>query len=305
MVDTSSGQLAFVKETVAGTAPATPAFRVLDFVSEDLAMTSNSVRSAAVTPQRVVRSNRRAGREVGGGVSLELYTGTEIDTIMAALMGNPFTGTPGLSLAGGLVVDSFTFERKLTATDYRRFHGCRIGSAEFTLAPEANILCRLAMMGFTETTGNAPITGATYTAATAGEKLTAVDVTGVTLTTGLTGTFDYESLSFTVNNQLATRKRLGPSTVRNIGAGQALVTGSMRLFVSDKTFADAYLADTKFDMAVGMAYAAAGYTPTFQNCAITSYSDANTGNGDEFMAAVEFEATLDATYGSSFGMQKI
>ena len=304
MVDTSSGQLAFVKETVAGAAPATPAFQVLDFTSEDFAMTTAQVRSTAVTAQRVVKANRRAGKEVGGGFTFELYKAAEVDAILASLLGNPFAGTPSTSKAGGLIVDTYTFERKLSATDYRRFHGVRLGSAAFTVAPEANITCAVTAMGFTETTAAAPITGATYAAVGTADKLNALDVTAIALSNGLTGSFDYDQLAFTVNNQLAVRKRLGPQSVRSIGAGQALVTGSMGVYVPDKSMADAFIADQRFDMDVPMILAGAGYTAHFENVVITSYTDANTGNGDEFMGRIEFESTLDLAYGSSFGFQK-
>lgn len=305
MGDTSQGRLAFVKEAVPGVPPANPAWRVLDFVDEDLVQSSTQVRSAAVTAQRVVRGSRRASKEVGNGFRFELYSGAEVDMLLASLLGNPFTGTPPQAVAGGAVADTFTFERRLSATDYRRFSGFQVGQAEFTLQPEQHVMCRMTGVGYTMTTGKTELAGSAYTAATAGEKLTALDVANIGLS-GIEGAaFDFNTLSFTVNNQLATRKRLGPATVRGIGKGQVLVTGTASIFVPDSRFADAYNAETKFDMATSIIYAAAGYGFKFGNCAITEYNDNNTGNGEEFMGTVGFEATLDPDLNSSFAIQRI
>lgn len=299
MSDTSAGQLAFVKETVTGAAPTTPAFSILDFVDEDLTMTVARVRSAAVAAQRVAKQNRIAGREVGNGFRFELYKAAEVEAIIEALMGNTFA--TDVAKAGGLLAPTFTIERKLSATDYRRFHGFRMGSAEFTVQPEQNVMVRVTGSGFTKTTGAAAIAGSTYIQPATTGKLNALDVASIVLTGGLALTTDYESLSFTVNNQLTTRKRLGPASVRGIGAGQALVTGTLRAFVDSKALADAFIAGTMFNFDVPMLLGTSGYTPSFKNVVITEYADPNTGNGDEFMATIGFEANLDTTYGSSFG----
>jgi hypothetical protein len=303
MGDTSSGQLAYVKETVAGTTPATPAFKVVDITSEDLAMSATQIRSNAVSPQRVVRGSRRASSEVGGGFNFELYKGAEIDALLASLLGDSFAGTPLTAKAGGSTVDTYTFERKLGAADYRRFTGVRIGSMEFTVSPEAFVGVRVGCVGFSMQTAAAAIAGSTYAPASDTEKLTSLDVTAITLSNGLTASLDYETLSFTVNNQLTARKRIGPNSVRGIGQGLVLVTGSMRAYV-DKALADAFVAETAFDMDVPFVNAGEGYTALFKNVRITSYADPNSGNGDEFMGNIEFEATLDSTFASSFGFSK-
>jgi hypothetical protein len=305
MPDVSSGQMALIKETVAGTTPATPAFTVLDITSEDLSQGVTNVRSAAITPQRVVKASKRAGREVGGGFSFELYKATEVDQLLAAIMGNTFVGGPPLvAKAGGSTVDTFTIERKLSATDFRRFVGFRPGMIEMTIAPEALITTRVSGVGYSMVTAATAIAGATYTAAGAADKLTALDVAAITLSNGLTTTFDYETISFSVNNQLAARKRIGPQSTRSIGAGQALVTGTARIYVPDKAFADAFIADTHFNMDIPMLFGGVGYSALFKNVAITDYNDPMTGNGDEFMGAFSFEATLDAAYLSSFAFTK-
>ena len=304
MGGTSSGQLAFVKETVVGTTPATPAFKIIDMTSEDLSLTVNQTRSEAITPQRVVRSSRRTGKEVGNGFSFELYKGAEIDEILRALCGQAaFAGVPLTVKAGGQTFDSFTFERKLSATDYRRFVGCQIGSAEFTIQPEAICQVRVGVTGYSMVTAAAAIAGATYANPTDIDKLTALDVTAITLSNGLTTSLDFENITLTVNNQLTARKRIGPNSVRSISQGQALVTGTARAYV-DKTLADAFVADTEFDMDIPFALAGEGYTLLLKDIHITEYNDPNTGNDDEYMSDFSFEATLDTTFGSSFGISK-
>lgn len=304
MVGTSSGQLAYVKETVVGTTPATPAFKVVDFTGEDLALTVTQSRSAAITPNRVVRSSRRTGREVGNGFNLELYKASEVDEMLAALLGQTaFTGSPLEAKAGGVVANTYTFEHRVSPTDFRRFTGCRISMAEFTFAPESIIGVRVGVTGYSMVTAAAIVTGATYAPAATTEKLTSLDIANITLSNGLAVPLDFENLSFSVNNQHQTRKRLGPVSVRGISDGQVLVTGSARCYI-DKALADVYIADTSFDMDIVTAFAGDGYTFKLKTVKITSLTEPNSGNNDEYMGAIEFEATLNATYNSSFGITK-
>lgn len=306
MPGTSQGQLAYVKETVAGTTPATPAFSVLDLTGEDLSMAVTQSRSAAITPQRVVKGSRRTGRDVSGGFSFELYKGAEIDALLLSLLGqSAWSGlAPNmLAKAGGTVQDSYTFERKISATDYRRFTGCQIGSMEFTVAPEAITTVRVGVVGFSMVTANAIVTGATYAAASASQKLTALDVASVTLSGGLTAALDYETLTVTVNNQLTARRRIGPNSIRGVSQGQALVTISGRAYV-DKAMADTFTTDTAFNLDLPSKFGGEGYTLLLKNLKITDYNDPITGNDDEFMSNFTAEATLDATFASSFGIEK-
>jgi hypothetical protein len=302
MPGTSSGQLAFVKETVAGATPATPAFKIVDITSEDLSLTATQTRSAAVTPQRVVRSSRRTGKEVGNGFSFELYKGTEIDALLLSLLGRA-GWTALVAKAGGLVQDSYTFERKIAADSYRRFLGCQIGSMAFTIAPETIVGVRTTVVGYSQVNDVAAITGATYTDATAGEKLTALDVTSVTLSGGVTSAVDFESITLTVNNQKTARKRIGPNSVRGVSDGQTLVTGTARAYV-DSALSDAFLTDTAFNWDIPFAFGGEGYSFLLKNVKQTTNTDPITGNQDEFMSNFDFEATLDAAYGSSFGISK-
>lgn len=300
MPGTSSGQLAYVKETVAGTTPATPVFSVVDTTGEDLTLNVTQTRSAAVTPQRVVRTTRRTGKEVGNGFSFELYKGPEIDAILLSLLGQS-AWTTNLAKLGGTVQDSYTFERKISATDYRRFTGCQIASLEMTITPEAIVGCRATVVGFSQANAATIIAGATYTAAATTEKLTALDVAAVTLSGGLSTALDFETLTLTVNNQLTARKRIGPNSVRGVTAGQALVTLSGRAYV-DKTMSDAFLADTGFNVDLPFSFGGAGYTFLLKNVKQSANSDPITGNDDEFMSNFEAEATLDGAYGSSLGI---
>lgn len=304
MAGTSAGQLALVKETVAGATPATPAFKILDMTGADLKLSVTQTRSAAVTPQRVVRSSRRTGREVGNGFNFELYKGPEVDEILAALLGNAFAGgPPAVAKAGGTTMESFTIEHRLSAADYRRYVGCQLSMGEFTIAPEQIIGVRVGVVGYSMVTAVAAIAGATYANPTDVDKLTALDVAAVTLSDGITASLDYESLSFTLNNQKVARKRIGPASVRGISEGQALVTGSARIYVTQE-MANAYVADTSFDMDVPTMIGGSGYTFLFKNVKLTDLSEPNTGNDDEYMSNIEFEATIDATFGSSFGISK-
>lgn len=304
MGDTSLGQMAFIAEVTAGVTPATPTFLILDHVSETLEMTANQIRSNVVNSARVVKKSRRAGQEVGGSVNIELYKSTEIDALLAALLGNAFTGSPLRSKAGGSTLTSFTFERKLSATDYRRYTGCRINSLGLSIVPEQFVTADIGVIGYSQTNASTAIVGSNYTAAGTGEKLTPLDIASVTLSNGITGSYDFASINLNVSNNMQAKKRITASPVRGVVAGLATIDGTMEIYCEDKTFADAFNNETSFDMDIPLINGAQGYTLECRSLKITSYNDANPGNGDSFMARVGFEATLSAAYASSFGIQK-
>lgn len=304
MAETSLGQLAFVKEVTPGITPPTPAFKVLDFTSEDIALSTNQIRSNTVNASRVVKRSRRAGQEVGGGPTFELVKAPEIDELLEALLGNPFAGSPLRSKAGGSALSSFTFERKLTTGDFRRFTGCRVNTLELTIQPEQIIEAKFSLLGASEVTAATAVTGATYAAPGTGEKLTPLDVGAIAFANGLTGTFDFSQITMTITNGMASAKRIGASPVRGVVPNLAQITGRMDIYIEDKAVADAFLAETPFDVTIPLLNGGAGYTAEMKRLAITGYNDNNPGNGNSFIANIDYECTLDATYGSSFGFQR-
>lgn len=306
MAGTSSGQLAFVAESTAGTTPASPAFSILDIVSEDLQLSTNQIRSNTVTASRVVSKSRRVSSEVGNGFTIELCKGTEIDTLLAGLMGNSFTGTaPNIrSKAGGATITPFTFERKISSAMYRRFTGCRINTLQLQIQPEQIVTAQFGVLGMSEVTATAAASGATYSAANSGNKMTSLDMASATFANGVTGSFDLAGLTVNITNNLTAMKKLGGTSTRGVVPGQAQVTGQLQIYVDANTIADAFLAETAFDLTVALTNGSDSYSLEMQNIAITGYTDPNTGNGSEYIGTVDFECTLDATFTSSFGFLK-
>lgn len=302
MGDTSLGQLAFVTESVAGVTPATPAFNLLDFVSEDITASGSQLRSNTVNPARVVQSSRRTSLEVTGGPSCEMTKSAATDALWEALLGNAFSSN--VAKLGGSTLPNLSFERKLSATDYRRYVGCRVNLLELTIQPEQFVTAKWGLLGRSMLTANSEIAGSTYAAEGTNEKLTGLDTGTITLSNGMTGTFDYASLALSISNNMTNTKRVGNSPVRGAVAGLATCTGKWEIYIEDKTWADAFVGETSFDASLPLLNAAKGYTLNMQNVKITSYDDSNKGNGSSFIATIDFETTLDAAYASSFGVTK-
>lgn len=302
MGDTSLGQMAFVQESTVGVTPASPVFNVFDFVSEDLKASSQQLRSNTVSPQRVVKSSRRGSLEVAGGPTAELTKSAATDKLFEALLGNAFTAN--VAKLGGSTLPTFTFERKLSSTDYRRYLACRVNSLELTLQPEQFVIAKWGLLGRSMTTGATAIASSTYTAEGSNEKLTALDVGTITLANGMTGTFDYANATVTISNNMTNTKRIGNSPVRGTVAGLASCNLKLDIYIEDTAWADAFLAETPFDIDLPLLNAAKGYTLNFKKLRIGDYDDSNKGNGNSFIATIDCEATLDGTYGSSFGITK-
>ncbi len=303
MAETSSGRLAFIKEVTPGVTPATPAFNQIDFTQENLKLNKSNVRSNSVTPQRVVAASRGTSKDVGQGFTHELVYGPEVDLLFQALMGNAYSSN--IAKAGGSVVDYFSFERKISASMFRRFVKCRMGTLDLNITPEQYITAQWGVVGASLVTGTSQITGATYAAPSSEIKLTALDVASITLGNGLTGSFDFEGLTLKVDNNLTPSKRIGPDSVRGVRAGQCVVTGQMRVYIDDNAFADAFNTDTTFSFEVEVGDGGNGYIFRGEKTAITGYDDGNPGNAQEFVATVDFECVLDDTAGTSFSIEKV
>lgn len=302
MAETSSGQLAFIEEVTGGITPATPAFSLIDFTQENLRLNKSNIRSNSVTPQRVVAASRATSQEVGNGFTNELVYGPEVDALFAALMGNAWASN--VVKAGGSVIDYFTFERKISAAMYRRFLGCRIGTLDLNITPEQYITAQWGLVGASMDADTAIITGATYAAASTEAKLTALDVASLTLSNGMTGTFDYEAFTLKIDNNLTPSKRIGPDSVRGVRAGQCVVTGQMRVYIDNNDFANAFNNETNFDFAVAVSNGGKGYTFTGEKVAITGLEEGNPGNSQEFIATVDFECILDTAAATSFSITR-
>lgn len=302
MADTSAGRLAFVAETTPGTTPATPVFYTLDFNSDDMEQSQNTVRSNAITPQRVVKTARSTSKQVGNGFTFELYKAAEIDALLAALTGNPWATLE--TKAGGSTLTSFTFERRIGSGDnYRRFTGCRINTLDLTIQPEQIVTATVGVFGHQMVTDDAIISGATYTAAGTGEKLTSLD-TGTIVLGGVVGSFDFASMQLNINNNMNPSLKLGANPVRGVRAGQCQVTGTLEVYVDGTEWADAYEADETFSISVPMAYGGEGYTLTIPAFKVTSFNEGNPGNNEEFIARVGFEGVLDPVEETSFLITK-
>lgn len=302
MGDTSLGQIAFIKEVTPGVTPATPTFLVMDVVSEDIAASGQQFRSNTVSSNRVVKSSRRTSMEVGNGFTSELTNDPATNALWEALLGNAFAAN--VAKLGGSTLPAHTFERKLNATDFRRFVGCRINSLELSIQPENPVLAKWGVIGQSEVTAATAIASSTYTAPGTNEKLIALDVGTITLANGLTASFDYSNLNLTINNNMAATKRIGASPIRGVTAGQAQATGKLSIYIEDKSMADAFIAETAFDMTIPILNNSKGYTLAFKRVKPIGYTDPNPGNGNSFIAEVDFECTLDGAYASSFGVTK-
>lgn len=302
MGDTSLGQLAFVSETVAGVTPATPAFKILDFVSEDLLASGQAIRSNTVNASRVQKTSRRTSLEVSNGPTCELTKSAATDELLSALLGNAWASN--VAKLGGSTIPTFSFERKLAAADFRRYVGCRVNSLDLTIQPEQFVIAKWGLLGRSMVPANAGIAGATYTPDGSNEKLTAMDVGSITLSNGMSGTFDYASIGITISNNMNNTKRVGNSPIRGTVAGIATAVLKAEIYIEGKEWADAFVGETSFDFSLPLLNATKGYTLDMQNMKVTAYDDSNKGNGNSFIATIEAECNLDGTYGSSFGITK-
>src|SRR5688572_11869411 len=99
----------FVKETVFGTTPATPALKNLRYTGENLVFNQRSVSSEEIRADRMTADLVRVGAEVSGDLNIEMSYASFDELIEAALASTFSAPVSGDStIKNGVVLQSFT-----------------------------------------------------------------------------------------------------------------------------------------------------------------------------------------------------
>jgi hypothetical protein len=154
----SEHTLHYVAETVAGTTPATPAFRVLRNTGVTLALSKDAIQSEELGGRRI-RCFRHGNRKVDGDVSIELGQTDFDDMLQAVMCGTWATGV----LRTDSVRRTFTFERNFVDIAQRiRYRGCEVNELSLTVTPNSIVSGSLTIVGNDQDNSNAAVAGATY-----------------------------------------------------------------------------------------------------------------------------------------------
>ena len=248
----SAVQYYYVEE-VAGTVPATPAWKPIRFVSAGLTPNINQIDTAEMNQSRQRPPSRGGTYSVAGDIAVELSFASFDDLIQAAMQG---TWTANV-LKIGKVERSFAILERHTdiGVDYC-YHGCRVSKMAISSPLNAKVGVTFSMMGTKAEKYTVPV-GSTYVAATATDTMI---TTNLALTEGGVAVAYATEWSVDLDNGMEALFALGSREAFDISNGVAVVTGSMSAYLVDPVLWDKVLEETSTSHVIKFTEGADSYT---------------------------------------------
>ena len=283
---------AFIKETVAGTTPATPAFKYFDYVQgSDLNYTGKMLTSDVLKQNRAQAGYRKAAFAVAGALKTQFRRDTTTDMVLESLLSGTFTANV---LKGGNTDSTMTIEKymKDTGTMYFRNAGVMATKMGLTVAADGNAEVSFDFTGMTRSTATVAITGAAYTAATQGTLLSGPDVGTITIG-GLTAT--YTSLDLQVEQKRDPLFCLGSTAAVGVGTSSPrMIKMTVKMYRKDLNPESIFLIDTPVAVSVTLG-SGTGNIYTIALPAVVGSIPDDEVSGSSALVSVELMAQYDAT----------
>jgi len=291
----SERRTAYVAETVFGTTPATPAFKLLRITGGSLRTSKGTVTSDEIQADRNIRDELMVSQDVTGSYDFELTGDTFDDFIAAALRGAWASNV----LKNGVLRPSFTVEETISfggANSFSRFTGVAVNTMSLNLPSRQKVTGSFGLMGAQETLADTIVTGATYAAANTNQPATASANVGTLSVGGTTTPFRVKSLTLEVNNELRVRDAVGTMFSAEFGAGRANVTGTIECYFEGNDQYQAVLdhGSGAISFTVGVE-ANKKYTILVPKARFLDGARNPGGNTDDAMISLPFRGIYDAT----------
>lgn len=246
----------YVAESVFGVTPATPALQEIRYTGESINYSLRNIKSQEIRSDRNTTDLVQVQSDAGGDVNFELSATTFDEWIEAALCG---TWTADV-LKNGTELRSYTIQKHFqdpTVPFFKNYTGMRIGGFDLSMQTGQIVSGKFMTMGLGAATDTSQIAGATFPAISTTEVMNAVSNITSIEEDGVTSTNFFNKLSLSLNNNLRAQRAIGSLPSIGIGLGSLDVTGSLDLFLQNKTLVDKYLAGTFFSLAITLEDAAA------------------------------------------------
>lgn len=294
---------AIIKEAVAGTTPATPAFIPFDYIAGDApSFSAEMVSSNVQKASRASAGARKAGFSVGGGLRTHFRRGNHIDLMLESALSGTYSANV---LKASNVDTNFTIEKRMLegATPYfHRFTGCQVSDMTLSCEASGNAEIAFGVIGMNRTTATTIVTGATYPVVANSTNLMGLDVSAFTVA-GLTA--DFRSLELSVSHNREAQDKFGSASARAIGtSGFRTVTLRASFYRTDLS-ADTLLATSDAPIAVSFTIGSGvnGYTFSLPAANYSVPQDAE--DASKALIEVEFTAAYDNTAGTDLVITKL
>lgn len=306
-INPSDTEFAIVKEAVAGSTPATPAFlRLETIVGSNLNATADPIVSSTRRKGRTNAGQRLVNPRVEGTLNTEFTSNDEATELLlaSALSGVWADG----ELKAGTTESDFTVERKWidgATSMFTRYFGCQV--SEFALNAEFGgiVTANWTILGRGRATPSTDaISGATYADASTDAKFAGPDVKNITIE-GL-GEVDYSTLALTITQERATQGKLGSAFARGIGtAGKTieLVATLYRKDFGPENLIQNGIENPAVAISFDVDFNGEGYRFTIPAAQPSFPEDSE--DGPNQMVTVTFSPLGDATTGTDIIIQKL
>ena len=242
---------AWVKEVTAGITPPTPAFQEINFTSEAIALTVDTIVDETIRKDGQLSDVTSGNRQIGGNMPASLRYG-EFDEFLEAALGGtwdigvPIAGTD--QLKSGTTIRSYTLERfHEDISVYFRNSGIQFSG--FTLNRDANAITTIdfTVVGLDQVSATTELAGATYAGVSTVEPMNAFngsfDINGATdaCVTTMSLTLDRANeAQFCIGSDIANEQVVTTSDV----------TGSVSITFEDLTAYTLFNAQTYFALEI-------------------------------------------------------
>ncbi len=228
-------KLAYIKETVPGTTPATPVFKYFPVVSENILPSVETVQSRQISDLRGVKDQIKVGEAAGGDIAFEWQDAALEDWLESAFRSAWATDV----LLDGKTPTAFTVEGtdETGGTDiYKRALGIQVDRIALEARIRQPMTGTMACRGLEGVFDNAIIAGATYTASVDERVFNTVDdLSGITVT-GLTNPC-FTAITLNISNNLRDQAKLASAALAGVAAGDLDVSGTLELYLDENQLA--------------------------------------------------------------------
>jgi hypothetical protein len=236
------------KETAWGEVPAARAMTAVQFTSETLSHSMDTVESNTIRSDRMRDALLEVGDGAEGDIAFELEYGNHDDMIAAAFMGAWTSDV----LKNGVTPSSFAIERELAdLTGGRKFiyyNGMMVNTMSLNIASRAIVTGSFVFMGKGGVSGTATVAASTAAAAAA-TPLTASANVGNILENGSALAAPIKSIALTLNNNLRAIDVIGTKTHAGLAMGTCDLGGTIDFYADGLTQYALFESHTPFALA--------------------------------------------------------
>lgn len=296
---------AWVAEVTAGTTPASPGFQSINFTSEAIGLSTDTIVDETIRADGQLTDVTSGNRTVSGNLPASMRYG-EFDFALEAVLGGTWdTGVPGVGidrLLSGTTVRSFTLERfHSDITQYFRNTGIQFSG--FTLNRDSNAITTIDfnVVGLAQTRATTALASSTYTAAPTVEPFNSFQGSF-----SINGVTDACITALTINVDRGNEAQfcIGSAVAQEQVVTTSDVTGSISITFEDAAAYTLFAASTYFDLQATL-LDAAGNTLLFRlpRVKYTSMDIPVSGKG-VITQSYEITATHDATLNSNIVIER-